>query len=153
MEQSRRRSRSASLSRWLSILTRLWRFCRDTRPVWPERAAEWSLDNYQLRPEPVPEESALATRLRLLRQAEQYREMLSHPAWHEYEREVTEEAQRAVQAMVTRRPAAGESLTDFALKMIQLQEFIASCYNVVAIPRHTIEAATQIQEEKNGRRV
>ncbi|MBP7937896.1 MAG: hypothetical protein KA354_24930 [Phycisphaerae bacterium] len=79
--------------------------------------------------------------------------MLSHPAWLLYEQEVEEQAQRTVEAMVTRRPAPGESLTDFAIKMMQYQEFVASCYNAVAIPRHTIEAARRIEEEGNGRGV
>jgi len=74
---------------------------------------------------------------------EDYRNLLLHQGWRRYEQEVENQANRAVTNLMTSRPYAGEDLRDFAIRVVQTQEYVASCYNALAIPRNYIEAVEE----------
>lgn len=73
-------------------------------------------------------------------EAEQYRDLLNRPGWSRYERDVEEQAIIAANSLVHDRWRPGETLEQFAMRISQLQQFIAACQNVKAIPRIALES-------------
>jgi hypothetical protein len=74
---------------------------------------------------------------------EDYQLLLQHQGWRRYEQEVEAQATRAVMNLMSTRPLLGEDLRDFAVRVVQTQEYVASCYNALAIPRNYIELAEE----------
>lgn len=70
--------------------------------------------------------------------AREYRDLLNQPGWDRYEREVEAQAEAAVGRLVGYRPLNPE---DAWKELVRTGEFVAACYNVLAIPRHAIEIA------------